>query len=122
MMKLTRYFFVIIFITTTVWMAGCSSEQKTQSSEDTTPQQAVSEAPTVQPAQEAQRKLTFAQNNMKMAQRGILGYQQVVAICRGIIQDYPDTEYAQQARELLRQIPEDKRAQFNLTEAELGSE
>jgi hypothetical protein len=71
---------------------------------------------------EAQQKLMFAQHNFKMAQKGILGYSQVVALCRGVIQDYPDTEYAQQALDLLRQIPEDQRAQYNLTDEELESD
>ena len=71
---------------------------------------------------DAEQKLTFARNNLKMAQKGILGYSQIVAICRGVISDYPDTPYAQQAQELLRQVPQNQRSQFNLTDEELGTE
>ena len=71
---------------------------------------------------EAEQKLTFARNNLKMAQKGILGYSQIVAICRGILSDYPDTPYVQQAQELLRQVPQNQRSQFNLTDEELGTE
>lgn len=135
-----------------IFLFGCSGGKKQLSSEDTVSSQTVQETaapsaestvqaepaaaeqvqPPAQPVQdktqksteisEAQKKLIFAQNYLKMAQKGILGYNQVAAICRGVIRDYPDTRYVQQAQELLRQIPEDQRAQLNLTDEELGTE
>jgi len=63
--------------------------------------------------------LTFAQNYLKMSQKGILSYSQAVVICRGVIKDYPETRYELEARTLLRQVPEDLRSQFNITDEEL---
>ena len=68
---------------------------------------------------QAQQRLEFAENNLKMAQKGILSYSQAVAIFRSIIRDYPGTQYERQARTFLGQVPEDLRSQFNITDEEL---
>ena len=145
MMKQTRCISVTLLSTIAVLIVGCSGGQKKAATEDVTSKPVAREAVAVQSAQpkpaepaepapapvqpqatdtasEAQKKLTFAQNNMKMAEKGIMGYHQAVAICRSIIKDYPGTEEAKQAQELLQKIPEDKRAQYNLTNEELGIE
>ncbi|MHC4771282.1 MAG: hypothetical protein ACYS8O_05715, partial [Planctomycetota bacterium] len=75
--------------------------------------------PSSQEIPDAQQKLMFAQNYLKMSQKGILSYSQAVAICRSIIKDYPETQYEQQARTLLGQVPDDLRSQFNITDEEL---
>lgn len=69
---------------------------------------------------ESQQKLMFAQNNLELAQKGVLGYSQTVALARGIIKDYPGTEYERKARDILRQVPEDQRDRYKLTDQELG--
>ena len=127
---------IVLLSCVAVFLFGCSSEHKTAPDENTVPepisqetvgtqttqaQQAVADTGDF-PESEAEKKLTFARNNFKMAQQGILGYHQVVAICRSVMQDYPDTKYEQQAQELLRQIPDDQRGQYNLTNEELGLE
>ncbi|MHC4554080.1 MAG: tetratricopeptide repeat protein [Planctomycetota bacterium] len=75
--------------------------------------------PSSQEIPDAQQKLMFAQNYLKMSQKGILSYSQAVAICRSIIKDYPETQYERQARTLLGQVPDDLRSQFSITDEEL---
>jgi hypothetical protein len=36
------------------------------------------------------------------------------------MKDYPNTKYAQQAQMLLRNVPQEHRQQYNLTDQELG--
>jgi len=134
MVKSTQCFHIIFLSFGVVFLFGCSGEQKKVSA-DTVAEISVRETTVKQenPAEttaapessspenaEAKQKLVFAWSNMKMAKRGILNFSQAVVICRGIIKDYPDTEYEQQARQLLREVPEDLRPQYNLTDEELG--
>lgn len=70
---------------------------------------------------QAERKLVYARDLfMKMGSKPGLNYTRGVNLCREILKSYPDTEYAKQAQELLRQIPENQRARYNLTDQELG--
>ncbi|MDH4203042.1 MAG: hypothetical protein OEV87_09115 [Phycisphaerae bacterium] len=134
MVKLTKRIHILFLSFGVAFLVGCSGEQK-KASMDTVadvpaqeaavkPAEPVKAEPISEPApsdiNEAKQRLVFAQNNMKMAQRGILSYSQAVAICRGVIKDYPNTEYEQQAKELLREVPEDLRSQYNLSDEELG--
>lgn len=135
MVKLKKYTHILFLSFSVVFLFGCSGEQKKASPADTAANLSARETMVKQdnPAEttsspgasspenaEAQQKLVFARNNMTMAKKGILNYSQAVAICRGIIRDYPNTEYEQQALELLREVPEDLRPQYNLTDEELG--
>ena len=43
-----------------------------------------------------------------------------VELCRQIMNDYPDTEYAEGARMLLRKVPQRYHARYNITKEELG--
>lgn len=43
-----------------------------------------------------------------------------IGMCRQIIKDYPNTEYSEEARMLLREVPERFRKRYNLTDKELG--
>ena len=49
-----------------------------------------------------------------------LTYKNGIDMCREVMQDYPGTQYADEARQLLRQVPEHKRATYNITNEELG--
>ena len=70
---------------------------------------------------QAERKLAYARDLfMKLGRKPGLNYTRGVALCREIIRDYPGSEYAQQARELLREIPENQRARYKITDEELG--
>lgn len=135
MVKSTKRIHILVLSFGIVFLVGCSGEHKQTPAADTAadvpaqetavkPAEPIVAVPASEPApsenDEAKQKLVFAQNNMKMAQRGILNYSQAVAICRGIIKDYPNTEYEQQAKELLREVPEDLRSQYNLSDEELG--
>lgn len=133
----------MFFLTSVVvFLFGCSQEQKASTE---TKQQPTSQEVAVEPAEvikqtevqtevnevtekaatsqedsTAKQKLEFASQYLKIAQKGMSGYSQIVAICRGVIKDYPGTDYERQAKELLRQVPEDQRSQFHLTDEELG--
>ena len=69
---------------------------------------------------EAEQKMAFARSRFSMAQKGLMGYSQTVVLCRDVIKNYPGTSYERQAQMLLRQVPEEQRSQFNITDKELG--
>ena len=54
------------------------------------------------------------------AKKGVITHKQTVELCRRIIKDYPNTPQAEQARQLLRQIPEAERKKYNVTNEEMG--
>lgn len=71
---------------------------------------------------EAEKQLAYARDFfMKAPRMRVMSYKNGVEICRKIIQNYPDTVYAEEARKLLRQVPERQRERYNITDAELGS-
>ncbi|MHC4781791.1 MAG: tetratricopeptide repeat protein [Planctomycetota bacterium] len=145
MMKLNKQINILFLTFVAIFLFGCSAKQQQKESVETKPELAsediqvpetvaepaeekkkeekiedVSEQqPSSQEIPDAQQKLMFAQNYLKMSQKGILSYSQAVAICRSIIKDYPETQYEQQARTLLGQVPDDLRSQFNITDEEL---
>ena len=47
-------------------------------------------------------------------------YGQPIRMCRQIIKDYPNTKYANEARLLMRQVPERYRQRYEITDEELG--
>ncbi len=47
-------------------------------------------------------------------------YRNPIEWCRQVMRDYPNTKYAREAQMLLRNVPEDHRQQYNLTDEELG--
>lgn len=47
-------------------------------------------------------------------------YRNPIEWCRKVMKDYPNTKYAQEAQMLLRNVPEEHRQQYNLTNEELG--
>jgi len=57
---------------------------------------------------------------MPAAQKRVITYKRGVDFCRQIMQKYPGTSYAHQARELLRQVPENQRQRYGITDQELG--
>jgi hypothetical protein len=57
---------------------------------------------------------------MKLGAKPGLTYTQGVRICREVMKEYPGSPYADQARDLLRQVPENQRARYKITDEELG--
>ena len=49
-----------------------------------------------------------------------INYRSMVDICRTILQQYPDTQYAEKARGLLREMPTRFRKMYKITDEELG--
>jgi LysM repeat protein len=47
-------------------------------------------------------------------------YRNPIEWCRQVMKDYPNTKYAQEAQMLLRNVPKEHRAQYNITDEELG--
>jgi hypothetical protein len=50
----------------------------------------------------------------------VLGYGRMVEYCRQIQELYPDSPQAKQAKELLRQLPEQERKKYKITDQEMG--
>ncbi len=57
---------------------------------------------------------------MEAPRRGVYSYKRGVDMCRAIIRDYPGTEYAHEARQMLRQVPERHRSRYNITDEDMG--
>jgi len=69
----------------------------------------------------AEKKITFIRDlYIKGSRSKIQSYKRGVDMCREVLRDYPNTIYADQARQELRKVPENKRATYNITDAELG--
>lgn len=70
---------------------------------------------------QADKELAYARDLfMKMGQRRFTTYTQGVELCREIIRKYPGTKFADEARQLLRKVPENQRERYNITNEELG--
>jgi hypothetical protein len=100
-----------------------------QPAEQSVPQAQQSAAQPAQPYKElseedkiqAEQKLAYARDlYMKLGKKPGLNYREGVKLCREIMQKYPGSEYAGQAQQLLRQVPERERPQYGITDEELG--
>lgn len=70
---------------------------------------------------DAEKKLSYVRDLfIRGSKMRIQSYKRGVDFCREIMRDYPDTIYAEQARMLLRQVPESRRSTYNITNEELG--
>ena len=71
---------------------------------------------------QAETLLEHARAFFKISNRMIAArsYSRPIEMCRQIIQDYPDTKYADEARLLLRQVPERYHKRYKMTDEELG--
>ena len=76
---------------------------------------------TLQEQVEAERLFEMALAQRKMGRLPGVSYKLMVDYCRQIIQKYPDSVYAYKAQRLLRDIPEQYREQYNITDEELGT-
>lgn len=68
----------------------------------------------------ADKLLTLAQMKIGESRKLRSNPKQGIEACRQILADFPNTQYAQQARELLRQVPERYQKMNNITDEELG--
>ncbi|MHC4721393.1 MAG: hypothetical protein ACYS6I_01660 [Planctomycetota bacterium] len=70
---------------------------------------------------QAQKLLTYAQGLFIPAGRQkFLTSKMGVDLCRQIINEYPNTTYADEARKLLRTVPPHERKRYNITNEEMG--
>lgn len=60
----------------------------------------------------------FALSQKRMAH--VTGYGKMVEACRQILREYPESSEAAKARLLLRDVPERKRAQYKITNEDMG--
>ena len=52
----------------------------------------------------------------------LTSYKKGIDLCRQVINDYPNTKYEQEARVILRRVPERHHKRYNITNEELGLE
>jgi hypothetical protein len=70
---------------------------------------------------QAERLVTYAEDLfMKTGAKHVTTYKRGIELCRQVMKDYPGSEYADKARQLLRQVPENQRSQYGITDHELG--
>ncbi len=69
---------------------------------------------------EADKLLQWAKAQRKKASLPGMTFVGMIKTCREIIKKYPNTNYARQAKELLRQVPEYRRRTYEITDEELG--
>ena len=69
---------------------------------------------------QAGKLLEYAKMFVSAGRKPVLTSKQGVDYCRQIIRDYPNTKYEQEARLLLRRVPEYERKRYNITDKEMG--
>ncbi|MBN1816147.1 MAG: hypothetical protein JW828_02230 [Sedimentisphaerales bacterium] len=69
---------------------------------------------------DAGKKLEFARTFVSIGRKRMMTSKQGVDACREILQRWPNTKYAEEARQLLRLVPENERKKYNITNEELG--
>jgi hypothetical protein len=70
---------------------------------------------------QAEKLVTYAEDVfMKGGGKRVITYKRGVELCRQVIRDYAGSEYAEKARQLLRQVPENQRSRYGITDQELG--
>jgi hypothetical protein len=70
---------------------------------------------------QAQKLLEYARGLFIPAGRkGFLSSRTAVDLCRQVISEYPDTQYSEEARKLLRSLPPDEQKKYNITNEEMG--
>lgn len=57
---------------------------------------------------------------MQMGKKSFMTYKRGVELCRQIMRDYPNTEYSERAKLLLRQMPDSEKTKYNVTDEEIG--
>lgn len=68
----------------------------------------------------AERTFEMALAQRKIARMPGMTYKLMVDYCRDMIQKYPGTIFEEKARQMLSEIPVDKRALYNITEQEIN--
>ncbi len=84
------------------------------------PAAAVKELP-MEEAVQAEKLTVYAEDLfMQMGKKQFMTYKRGVELCRQIMREYPNTEYAERAKLLLRRMPEHEKAKYNVTDEEIG--
>ena len=68
----------------------------------------------------AEQLFEMALAHRKMGRLPGMSYKLMVDYCRRIIESYPHSSYAAKARRILRDIPQQYRRRYNITDKELG--
>ncbi|RKY07156.1 MAG: hypothetical protein DRP66_07340 [Planctomycetota bacterium] len=69
---------------------------------------------------QAGKLLEYAKMFISAGRKPVLTSKKGIDTCRQIIRDYPNTKYEQEARMLLRRVPEYERKRYNITDEEMG--
>lgn len=67
---------------------------------------------------DAEKKINTAEQLIKAGR--FTGYKRGIELCRDVMEKWPNSTYAQQARQLLNQIPERYHKRYGITDEELG--
>ena len=67
---------------------------------------------------QAEKEIEYARGFLKTGR--FTGYKKGIDLCRDVLRDYPDTKYADQARDLLKTVPERYQKRYNVTDEEMG--
>ena len=124
-MKLMRHVHILLLSFFALLLFGCSDGHKQESPADISSKELFKETAfstlSIEDQYEAEKLLEEAAMHIgacrkirgKSPQKGILAARQV-------LEEFPNTEYAQQARELLRRVPSRWKERHGLTDEELG--
>jgi type IV secretory pathway VirB10-like protein len=69
---------------------------------------------------QAQQLFELALTQRKMGRLPRVGNALTVKYCRRIINEFPKSSYAPKARAILRDLPEEERIRYNITDEEMG--
>jgi hypothetical protein len=69
---------------------------------------------------QAGKLLEYAKMFVSAGRKPVLTSKKGVELCRQIIREYPNSKYEQEARLLLRRVPEYERKRYNITDEEMG--
>ena len=69
---------------------------------------------------QAGKLLEYAKMFVSAGRKPVLTSKRGIETCRQIIREYPNTKYEQEARLLLRRVPEYERKRYNITDKEMG--
>jgi len=124
-MKLMRHVHILLLSFFALLLFGCSDGHKQESPADISSKELFKETAfstlSIEDQYEAEKLLEEAAMHIE-ACRKIRGKspRQGIEACREVLEKYPNTPYADKARDWLRRVPERYREDYEITDEELG--
>ena len=69
---------------------------------------------------QAERIYQMAVTESKIARKPMMSYARMVKYCRQLLKEFPNTTQAENARQLLRDMPERQQKRYNVTAEEMA--